>query len=173
MNTDIFTKPPTPVRARHSWLIPTLVVVAGLVVTAVVWLQTQTSSSAVARQRFEKLADRVRETIAGRIADHEQALDGIRGLYSASKSVERGELRSYVSTMKHLGEGELGYGFIHYVKRAEVDAFLQGTRADEAANFQLKTSGEHPDLFITEFIEPLADNAAAEGFDIGHFLGGS
>ena len=167
MNTDIFTKPPTPVRARHSWLIPTLVVVAGLVVTAVVWLQTQTSSSAVARQRFEKLADRVRETIAGRIADHEQALDGIRGLYSASKSVERGELRSYVSTMKHLGEGELGYGFIHYVKRAEVDAFLQGTRADEAANFQLKTSGEHPDLFITEFIEPLADNAAAEGFDIG------
>ena len=167
MNTDMFTKPPSPVRARHSWLIPALVVVAGLVVTAVVWLQTQTSSNAVARQRFEKLADRVRETIAGRIADQEQALEGIRGLYSASKSVERGELRSYVGTVNRLGEGELGYGFIRYVKRAEVDAFLQGTRADEAANFQLKTSGEHPDLFIIEFIEPLADNAAAEGFDIG------
>ena len=44
MNTDIFTRPPPPVRACHSWLIPALVVAAGLVVTAVVWLQTQTCS---------------------------------------------------------------------------------------------------------------------------------
>ena len=63
--------------------------------------------------------------------------------------------------------GALGLGFIRKVSRDKVDDFLKETRADDAPNFVLKTSGEAADLFVIEFIEPLGANREAEGFDVG------
>ncbi|MCS6273299.1 MAG: CHASE domain-containing protein [Opitutus sp.] len=90
-------------------------------------------------------------------------------LWPATKSVERGEFTQMFTARDLPSEfpGALGLGFIKRVERADIPAFLAATRADEAPDFKLKTSGEAADLFVIEFIEPLAKNQAAQGFDVG------
>src|SRR3970040_995546 len=53
------------------------------------------------------------------------------------------------------------------VERSELEAFLAKTRADEAPDFQVRPSGDAPDLLVVEFVEPAASNGAAMGVDIG------
>lgn len=90
------------------------------------------------------------------------------GFFYASDHVSRSEWKRYVSELP-LEEypGVLGYGFIRYVPRSKLPQFLINTKSDGASNFELKTQGNYPELFIIEYIEPYNKNILARGLDIG------
>jgi len=151
----------------RPWLVPAALGLGALLLTLLLWQLTLFQSRVTDQIRFEKLSGVVLGTIQQRLHQHENALDGIKGLYAASKSVERGEFREYVKSIDLPDyHGALGFGFIRYVPRANLESFLIRTQADEAPEFTLRSSGQQPDLFIIEYIEPLARNRAAQGFDI-------
>ncbi|MSQ01224.1 MAG: response regulator [Myxococcales bacterium] len=121
------------------------------------------------RVHFAHLADRLQGEIARRLSFYHYALNGIHGLWRASRSVERGEFKAYVADMKfstHLSE-PTGIGFIKRVPRSGLEAFLTRTRADAMPNYAVRSSGSAEDLFLIEYIEPAADNPGAAGYDIG------
>ncbi len=122
-----------------------------------------------ARHQFERLADQLTGDLQRRINQAVYGLNGARGMYAASQSVERAEFRAYVASRNLPVEfpGVLGFGFIQRVPRGELDAFVAAERADEAPDFTVKTAGDAPDLYVVKFIEPQAPNQAAVGYDIG------
>jgi PAS domain S-box-containing protein len=154
--------------ARLKLLTPFLVMI-GLALSAALAWQAAQSAAAIDQQRFTRLNESVQAEITRRMHLFEYGLNRIQSVWSASHAVERGEFAAAV--MVHDPEqefpGALGLGFIRRVERADLPGFLAATRADEAPGFKVKTSGDAADLFIIEYIEPLAKNTYAQGYDVG------
>ena len=73
-----------------------------------------------AQFRFERLAERLSNEVQRRMNQPVYGLKGARGVYAASKSVERLEFRAYVESRDLPVEfpGVVGFGFIQRVWRA-------------------------------------------------------
>jgi PAS domain S-box-containing protein len=152
-----------------TWVLVGIALAGGLGLTAVGVYQAREHYETEARLRFDRLAERLSNEVQRRMNQSVYGLKGARGMYAASKSVERLEFRAYVESRDLAREfpGALGFGFIQRVPRAELEKFIAAERADDAPDFQVTTSGEALDLYVTKFIEPLARNREAWGFDTG------
>lgn len=146
-----------------------IVLIGGLVLTtlATLWMYEDVHEEGLVR--FNNLADRAEREIARRMRRFVYGLNGLRGVFVASKSVERHEFLAYAHSRDLPREfpGALGQGFIQRVPREQLETFVTATRADDASDFAVKTSGDASDLFIIKFIEPLEANRPAWGYDIG------
>jgi PAS domain S-box-containing protein len=149
-------------------LVP-LTLVLGLSLSLVLAWQQETVAKTTDQIRFDSLTDRVQSDINNRVSQLRYGLSGARSLWPASEHVSRRDFEAMVNARVFYREfpSALGLGFIRRVRRADVDFFLKETRADRAPNFTLKTSGDAPDLFVIEFIEPLGSNRDSEGYDVG------
>jgi len=148
-----------------------LVFLLGLGVAAGTAYWKQKDIDGDAQAQFERSVEAVAEYVHARLRLPIYGLQGAKGLYAASKSVERAEFRSYVESRDMGSEfaGVRGFGFIQRVARPALGAFLKAERADGAPNFALRQLGDtgHDDLYIVKFIEPAEANAGAQGLDIG------
>jgi len=123
----------------------------------------------IAQQQFEHLADRTQNELTRRMSKFVYGLNGARGVFVASKSVELDEFRAYARSRDLPLEfaGAMGQGFIQRVRREDVGAFQESVRADGAPGFTVRSSGDAAELYVIKFIEPQAPNLAALGLDIG------
>ncbi|MFA6285885.1 MAG: CHASE domain-containing protein [Opitutaceae bacterium] len=119
--------------------------------------------------RFDGLAERLSREVGRRANQIVYGLKGARGVYSASKGVERLEFRAYADSRNIATEfpGASGFGFIQRVMRGDLDAFIAAERADNAPDFNVRTSGDAADLYVIKFIDPLDANRPSWGFDVG------
>jgi signal transduction histidine kinase/CheY-like chemotaxis protein len=136
------------------------------------WIGSRQVSNAYeneAQLRFGRLSDRLAAEVQRRLRLPVYGMNGARGVYAASVSVERHEFAAYVKSRNLPVEfpGVQGMGFVERVPRSRLDSFLAETRADGAPDFSIRTSGDADDLFIIKYIYPLAGNEVAQGFDIG------
>ena len=156
-------------RATGAFALMAITLGVGLGLTGLGLHQARQYYQTEARFRFERMADRLSNEVQRRMNQPVYGLKGARGVYAASKLVERHEFRAYVESRDLPVEfpGALGFGFIQRVPRAELEKFLAAERADDAPDFQVTTSGNAPDLYVIKFIEPLAANREAWGFDAG------
>lgn len=145
------------------------VLVAGLLVTfaASAWLQRDIHTDA--QSRFQRQVELVESEIQRRFNQPIYGLKGARGVYAANPAVGRSSFRAYVESRNLPLEfpGVRGFGFIQRVLREELDQFIAAERRDEAPDFNVRTQGIAPDLYVIKFIEPLANNRAAWGLDLG------
>ena len=141
----------------------------GLVATVamVFWLKQNLDRDAQAL--FDRGAERVQAEVKRRFSQPMYGLKGARGTFAASALVRRMEFRAYVESRDLAVEfpGIRGFGFVARVRRGDLDAFVAAERADNAPEFAVQTQGAGPDLFVVKYVEPIADNRAAFGFDIG------
>lgn len=151
------------------WLPPGIIVVTGLILSAWGAHESAQIYRQQARQHFDRLAERLGREVERRANMPVYGLMGARGVYAASKSVERLEFRSYVNSRDLAREfpGVLGIGFIQPVPRAGLEAFIAAERADNAPDFTVRAPGNTPDLYVIKFIDPLAANRESWGFDTG------
>jgi PAS domain S-box-containing protein len=158
-------KPP----AGHTRLVVGIVLVAGGLTTLLVSIESRREIHDEARQRFERLAERVRNETLRRVRSIEFGLIGTRGFFAGSQSVEHAEFRAYADSRNVTYEfpGAQGIGYIHRVRRESLDGFVRATRADGCPDFSIKTSGDAADLFVIKYIEPREANESTRGFDIG------
>ena len=140
---------------------------AGLALTALASWQTAAAVQTDARTRFQELAERLSGEIPRRILQAAPALQGARAMFMAVPEMDRATFRTYVAA-RRLDElsGLLGLGFIERVRREHLNAFVRRERADGAPGFQVRTSGDHADLLVVKYIEPLRRNSHAWGFDL-------
>ena len=133
------------------------------------WWQEQINEDA--ETQFQRSVERVSAEVVARFRRPVDGLNGAKGLFAASKSVERAEFRAYVESrdLPQDFPGVRGFGFIQRVMRPQLDVFVAAERADEAPGFAIRqlADKDHDDLYIIKLIEPAANNAGAQGLDIG------
>ena len=141
----------------------------GLLVTAgvVLWLKHNLDKESQAL--FDRGAERVQAEVQRRFSQPMYGLKGARGTYAASRELTRRQFHAYVDSRDMQVEfpGIRGFGFAARVQRGDLAAFVAVERADNAPEFEVRTTGDASDLFIVKLIEPAADNRAAFGFDLG------
>jgi CHASE1-domain containing sensor protein len=124
-----------------------------------------------AETQFQQSVEHVMFDISRRFRLPVYGLNGAKGLYAASGRVQRADFRAYVASREMPIEfpGIRGFGFIQRVMRPDLDAFVASERADGAPGFAIRQLADknHGDLYIIKFIEPAANNAGAQGLDIG------
>ena len=134
---------------------------------AVLWLERDIETQT--QQRFERQVERIENDILQRFERPLFGMKGARGVYAASSRVARADFRAYVESRRMEDEfpGLRGFGFIERVVRDDLPRFVAAERDDGAPQFALRTQGDAPDLYVIKYIEPLADNYEAWGYDIG------
>ncbi len=123
--------------------------------------------------RFHRLSERLATEVSRRFQLFEYGLQGARGLWRASKSVERSEFVEWVRSrdLKREFSGALGMGFIRKVPAQQVNDFLARTRADGDPVFSIRPETvADSNRYVIEFIEPITTNQEAVGYDIGSEL---
>ncbi len=159
---------PNPRTARESRLAwPVLVLVIGLLLTAVAgWLVHEQGKGSDA-VRFQRLSEVVRSTVSERLERIEEALHAAQGLFAASQSVERGEWAVFARSMEpSLRRGVLGFGYAERVHRADLPSYLTRMRIDGAPEFEVHPASSGDELYPVNFVEPIGRNAAALGLDL-------
>lgn len=153
----------------HVYMSVFAILVGGLLITA--WTTYAFSSDYYSKEhlRYTKMTELLRVDTERRANQVVYGLMGARGVFAASKSVERLEFRSYVDSRDLAREfpGAIGMGFIERVMRDDIDDYLARQRADDAPNFQIKTTGDADDLYVISYIDPLDRNLQAWGYDVG------
>ena len=156
---------------RKAWFQVLAVCLLGLGLAAGSALMWQAAIDQDAEVQFGRSVERVAEDIERRFRQPVYGLNGARGLYAAAKQVNRAAFRSYVVSRNLPREfpGVRGFGFIQRVMRTELDAFVAAERADGAPLFSIRQLDDktHDDLYVIKLIEPAAQNAGAQGLDVG------
>lgn len=154
---------------RMAYAIAAAVFFAGLVLSLALGFGLQRTIHADANLRFERQVELVESDIRRRIDQTVYGLRGAAGLYAANKTLGRAAFRAFVASRDLPSEfpGVRGFGFIERVMREEVARFVAAERLDDAPDFSVRTTGQAPDLYVIKFIEPIANNRAAWGFDLG------
>jgi len=149
-----------------------LVLVCGVTLTAVIayWMIGETHrQSEVA---FDALSERVKTEVARRMKEFEDGLKALRGLHEVSQELTLEEFRDYCKVVdpQVCFQGAMGQGFIKRVPKDNVAPFMAWAQQQLGEDFQIKTAGsldQYDDFFVICQIEPLADNRAAWGLDVG------
>ncbi|MFG6447869.1 CHASE domain-containing protein [Roseateles sp. BYS180W] len=156
-------------RARGPALAALAVLLVGMGLSLVVLASQIDQLRSASRLRFEQQASVVQEALKQRFERPMVGLNGLRAHKMARGYLDREEFRRYVMARDLAAEfpGIRGFGYIEYVLREDLEHYLDAERSDAAPDFSVRTSGEHKDLYIIKYVEPLDLNRAAWGLDIG------
>jgi len=141
----------------------------GLLLTLLGSLAMYSKEEDKAQAEFLRLSERIAVETQRRFTEPEFGLKGARGFFGSSEHVSLDEFRAYAASvdLTHELHGVYGIGLIEHVQRDGVERFEAEVRREGAPDFAVKTSGHAPDLYIVKYTEPMADNAAAWGLDVG------
>lgn len=123
-----------------------------------------------AQERFERHVASLEGNVATRFDRLLYGLEGLRSYFDAVDGhVSREPFQAWANSRKvsEVFPGIRGFGFIERVERQGLDFWTAGVRADYSPDFKVKTSGSATDLYVIKFIQPLANNAQAWGYDVG------
>ncbi|MEM6312452.1 MAG: CHASE domain-containing protein [Planctomycetota bacterium] len=165
-------------RARPTVLAISGTLILCLAATALITFNTSANVRRTAQVRFDKLSERLTVETQRRVNQPVYGLKGLRGVYAASRHVDRYEFGQYVESRDLSVEfpGALGFGFVKRVVREDLASFIEVERKDHAPEFTphsgslgdgYELSPGHDHLFIVQHIYPLAANREAWGLDIG------
>ncbi len=105
---------------------------------------------------FDRGVDELVGEVLRRMSRAEYALRGARGLFNASKSVERDEFRAFFTLRSFPEEfpGVEQFGFVRQVGRDGLERFIAAERADGAPGFTIVDDRGQPDLRVVTFVMP-------------------
>ncbi|MFO1531335.1 MAG: CHASE domain-containing protein [Kiritimatiellia bacterium] len=155
-------------------VMPALVCALSLLPTLYILRAHRESSRDRLTLKFEAIVKEVSADIEKEIANLANITTAGVAFHNASERVTRREWADYVRTLDlpSLHRGIAALGVNQYVTRAGLADFIAEQRADGEPDFQVKfvnglRDTPHDDLYVVKYIEPLAPNRKALGFDIG------
>lgn len=152
---------------RGAFLLGT-VLLLGLSFSVVTVYQVQKGFNNNASERFLRQTDTLSIETKNCMNKAIYGLEGLRGLYKASKSVERNEFKDFVSS-RNLDRfpGVCSFGFIQCVPKLEIEKFIDSERLDNGAEFNVQQQNSSATLYVSKFVEPLEPNKNLWGKDFG------
>lgn len=154
----------------HYQRLALIILILGFLLSGFIAWQVEENARRTDHQHFLVMTERLNNEITRRMRQFDYGLRGSRALWPASEVVNRREFTAMVNDrdLENEFRGSTGLGFIRRVEREKLNEFLTETRADDAPDFQIKTSGDYPYLYVIEFLVPKDVNQAAIGYDVAH-----
>ncbi len=139
----------------------------GVAAAAVQWLAADAASDSA--ERLDRLAARVGRTIEQRFATPVYGLRGLRAAFAAQGDMSRSQFRDWVAARDLPAEfpGVRAFGYAEQVYRWATIRFVERTRRDGVPDFEIRTQGDAPELYVVKYIEPFTGFAPVLGTDIG------
>ncbi len=135
--------------------------------------------AAEVQARFEARSGYILASLERRLDDFSNLILGMQGLFIASAHVNREEFRLYSENLnlQQRLPGLQALSFQRRVVRQDKAAFLSRVRNDRSLDpqgypeFAIRPEGERAEYIVIDFIEPMATNLAAFGYDAGTLPG--
>ena len=156
-------------RSLPILLLPLLVLVVSLSATYALWRDAQNSALKALQNELDFRSLEVVEGIRERVADYDRMLLGVRGLFSASRSVERDEFRNYFATLNIRKQypGISAVAFVPWVTEPQKRQHVSTIRGEGFPEYTIHPAGEREHYAPVAYIEPFSGaNLRAFGFDI-------
>ncbi|MBY0418991.1 MAG: response regulator, partial [Pararheinheimera sp.] len=123
------------------------------------------------QQSLDAKANQLADAIVEKMTIYQYGLRGVRGavLSAGAENFGYSNMLSYSQSRDLSAEfpGARGFGIIRKVAPADLSVFLQKAEADSNHPFIFRQQNPHAnDLLVIQYIEPMADNEEAIGFDI-------
>ncbi len=155
--------------ARRVRKLPWLILLLGLTLTILVWLDWHRQRVDMLHEDFRIQVSRIRTSIDVRVKANEQILRGVAGLFAVADRVSRVQFHDYVESL-HLSEhypGIRGVGFALRLAPEEVPAHIQAIRADGFPDYTPYPPGQREILSAIIYLEPFDwRNQRAFGYDM-------
>lgn len=149
----------------------------GLIISAILFVVVlHQSREKELQQAYQEEAAPLTIVLGRSIEQYLNSITSISGLYAASDGVRRGEFRAFVDQNLDTRADIQAIEWIPRVPARERAAYEAAARRDGLPNFQITELNSQGDLipaaqrdeyFPVYFVEPLAGNEAAMGFDLG------
>lgn len=123
------------------------------------------------QQSLDNKAKQLADAIGEKLTIYQYGLRGVRGAVLSAGTEKFGyeNMLNYSQSrdLKLEFPGARGFGMIRKVTPAALPQFLAQAEAENADYFNFRQQSVHThDLFVIQYIEPMADNKEAVGFDI-------
>ncbi len=162
-------------RSSGSLLLPGTVLVAGWMLSGLLYSSLDRDRVEYDEARFDKVVSAVESQMHGRLANYEDVLRGAAGFIAASGGPDPKNWHSYVDRLGLLTRypGVTAVEFIRWIPEAQLESFIAQRRRQGAPNFQVRPmlgapqsqapNGQH---FITTYAEPPRFAAMILGVDV-------
>lgn len=158
-----------PARSRlRRVALPVIILVAGLVCTALAALQLRNTADQAERERFANLVDDRAAAITERFDTYLAVLRGTAGLFAASGNVNRDEFTSYITRLRvaEIYPGLQGVGYAAIVAPSELASFEARMR-ESMPDFAITPAGARDFYTSIIYLEPRElRNQSALGYDM-------
>ncbi|MDR3566031.1 MAG: CHASE domain-containing protein [Negativicutes bacterium] len=167
-----------PSQLLHKTIVyfPLLVVILGVIITLTSFWQVRTYNLERLQQKFEIDAFYISSTIESTLREHMIELEALRGFFASDKIVDRGEFTAFTLQALSTRPGIRAFEWIPRVSYEERDAYERLDRGDQFYLFkiterdskgQLLNASARRYYYPVEYVEPLAGNERAIGYDLG------
>lgn len=148
---------------------PIFILLVGLLVTWMSYYMSHEQIRKMGLAQFERQSQKVRQSIEERLGKNEALVRGAQALFESQREITKEEWRKYVDALhiEHHYPGLVGLGYMPYVTAAEKSQFIAHARATVDPQFEIWPASVHENYFPLLFVEPLAKNHKAVGFDAG------
>lgn len=139
------------------------------VFTAGIWFFASNIIQEKSELQFLSDVDSITESIESRLYVYTNVLNGGKGLFAASKSVERDEWEQYIKSLQieEYYPGIQGVGYAVWVPADQLDAHIEFVRAEGFPEYIVKPVGERDQYTAIVYLEPFdIRNQQAFGFDM-------
>jgi diguanylate cyclase (GGDEF)-like protein/PAS domain S-box-containing protein len=151
-----------------------LVLGLGLAVTFIAWRVTGHQVGREVEVKFDHQVAQAVESLDRQVEGNISLLIGLRGLFNASRMLERHEFKRYVSEfdIAQRYPGLRLVSFVRYVRDAHKDEFERSVRRDRSVeargypDFAIRPAGARDEYLVVTYIDPMAGNESAFGFDL-------
>jgi CHASE1-domain containing sensor protein len=158
---------------RWKIAVPSLLI-SGMLMAAIV--QNFTQERARVESAGQQLGEQAAADLAANIALHQEVLEGLRGLVDSSGTITATQFDAYTDAVLARFPNLQALSWNTLVSRADLSAFQARQRAQPGlANFtvtqrdadgNLEPVSPRPEYVVVTYIEPIAANRSALGFDI-------
>ncbi len=157
-------------RWRGAWP-QVLVAVVGVLVSLMVAGAVASYNRQQAQERFERHAERIDKEVRQRFRLPLYGLQGAVGLHAGSSDLQLDEFRAFIEALNLRSSypGIRGLGLVERIDRTDSERYEAYVKARDDASFAIKelAPSAHAQRYVIRYIEPLRDNLAARGLDVG------
>jgi CHASE1-domain containing sensor protein len=152
-----------------AMILPLLILFTGLGITYELWHLAVTDAQHNLQQDFDNQSNTIKDKIMQRFKVYSQLLHSTRGLFYASKTVERAEFRSFVSALElqKFYPGVQGIGFSLVFPAAEKQKHITRIQSEGFPNYSIRPEGNREIYTSIIYLEPFEGrNLRAFGYDM-------
>jgi len=153
--------------ARSTKLLASVALVFGFVLTTIVSWQLYSEQQRSAQLQFDAEIEAVRETISESLMSPLQGLNGARGVYVSSKSVERREFAALIDSLDadvQFPHVDL-FGVLKRVNENDISSYVAAARQDDKPKYEAHPAESILQHWFVLFAGPEKQEAEALGFD--------